>query len=45
MESFVECRNPNTEKSFSRMINKLTLVGNIDFSNRVLKCDITLPWR
>ena len=28
-----ECRNANSVKSFSRMINKLTLVRDIDFSN------------
>ena len=29
----IECRNANSVKSFSRMINKLTLVRDIDFSN------------
>ena len=29
----IECRNANSAKSFSRMINKLTLVRDIDFFN------------
>ena len=29
----IECRNANSVKSFSRMINRLTLVREIDFSN------------
>ena len=29
----IECRNANSVKSFSRMINKLTLIRDIDFSN------------
>ena len=29
----IECRNANCVKSFSRMINKLTLIRDIDFSN------------
>ena len=27
----IECRNANSAKSFSRMINKLTLIRDIDF--------------
>ena len=29
----IECRNANSLKSFSRMINKLSLIRDIDFSN------------
>ena len=29
----IECRSANSVKSFSRMINKLTLIRDIDFSN------------
>ena len=29
----IECRNANSVKSFSRMINRITLVREIDFSN------------
>ena len=29
----IKCRNANSVKGFSRMINKLTLIKDIDFSN------------